>query len=726
MKAIPQASFEADVSSLRNGTHHSPHSFLGPHPDGDLTIVRAYHPDAIAVEIATKDGVFPARRIHPGGLFEARVPVRDLPGYRLRFTSPAQKWEADDPYRFLPTLGELDLHLITEGRHRELWRRLGARILEHQGVVGVAFAVWAPNASGVHVVSDANFWDDRTLPMRSLGASGVWELFVPNAHPGTKYKFRVTGAGGRQKLKSDPLARFQESSPARASIVEDSHYAWSDVDWLQARATGNPVEKPLSIYELHLGSWRRGDGDRVLGYRDIAEQLVTSCRDMGFTHVELMPVAEHPFTASWGYQVTNYYAPTSRYGTPDDFRWFVDHLHQHGIGVIVDWVPAHFPRDDWALAGFDGTALYEHADPRRGSHPDWGTLIFNYGRNEVRNFLVANARYWMDEFHIDGLRVDAVASMLYLDYSRKAGEWVPNIYGGRENLEAIAFLREFNEIVHADFPGAITIAEESTDWPGVSRPTVSGGLGFTFKWNMGWMHDTLDYMSKDAVFRRYHHNQLSFGLWYAWSENFVLPLSHDEVVHSKGSLVGKMSGDMWQKFANLRALLGWMWAHPGKKLLFAGCEFGQIAEWSHDNPLDWHLLDDDRHAGVQRLVCDIGARYRETAALFERDASPAGFHWLDVGNADQNVISFTRFDAHGYPGIVCIANFSPIVHTSFRVGLPRPGTWREILNTDATPYGGSGQGNLGAVTTEPVPWHGCGDSALMTLPPLATLWLSPE
>ncbi len=721
----PGVAFDADVERIRTGEHHSPHAILGPHPDGDDTLVRVYHPDALSVAVVTPQGTVPARRVHEGGLFEARVHIRNLDHYRVHFTSHSQEWEADDPYRFLPTLGDLDLHLISEGRHRELWKRLGARVTEQQGVTGVAFAVWAPNARGVHVVSDANFWDDRTHPMRGLGASGVWELFIPNAKAGTKYKFRVTRADGRQTLKADPMARHQETAPATASIVADSHYAWNDAPWMTARIEGNPIEKPLSIYELHLGSWRRGDGNHALSYRDAARQIAEYCRDLGFTHVELMPVAEHPFAGSWGYQVTNYYAPTSRFGSPDDFRWFVDHLHQNGIGVIVDWVPAHFPRDDWALALFDGTALYEHVDPRRGAHPDWGTLIFNYGRNEVRNFLVANARYWVDEFHIDGMRVDAVASMLYLDYSRNAGEWVPNAYGGRENLEAIAFLREFNEVIHNDFPGVVTIAEESTSWPGVSRPTSSGCLGFTFKWNMGWMHDTLDYMSKDAVFRRYHHHQLTFGLWYAWSENFVLPLSHDEVVHLKGSLLNKVSGDEWQRFANLRALLGWMWAHPGKKLLFGGGEFGQVNEWSHDRSIDWHLLDDPRHGGLQNLVRDMGARYRETPALWERDASPDGFHWLDAGNVDQNVIAFARFDAHGHPGLVCIANFSPVVREDFRLGLPKPGVWREALNTDASGYAGSGVGNMGSVTTEPVSWHGCGDSALMTLPPLATVWLSP-
>ena len=721
-----RARFDADMERLCSGSHHGPHTFLGPHTDGEATLVRAFHPDAVAVSVVTPGGSLEATKIHPAGLFEAKLPQGQIDGYRLRYTSLSQTWEVEDPYRFLPTLGDFDIHLIAEGSHRELWRRLGARVITQQGVTGVAFAVWAPNARGIHVVSDANFWDDRTLPMRSLGASGIWELFVPHATAGTRYKFRVTRADGRQVLKADPMARHQESAPATASIVEQSRYLWNDAGWTATRARGNPIEKPMSIYEVHLGSWRRGDANRVLSYREIAPQLADYCLEMGFTHVELLPVAEHPFTGSWGYQVSSYYAPTARYGSPDDFRWFVDHLHQKGVGVLIDWVPAHFPRDGWALAHFDGTALYEHVDPRRGAHPDWGTLIFNYGRNEIRNFLVANARFWCEEYHIDGLRVDAVASMLYLDYSRKQGEWLPNVYGGRENLEAVAFLREVNETLHADFPGVITIAEESTSWPAVSRPTSSGGLGFTFKWNMGWMHDTLDYMSKDSIFRRYHHHQLTFGLWYAWSENFVLPISHDEVVHGKGSLFGKMSGDDdWQKFATLRTLLAWMWAHPGKKLLFAGCEWGQRREWGHDHSLDWHEVDQPGHDGVHRLVSDLGVRYRETPALWERDSSPDGFLWIDAGNVDQNTISFVRFDGHGHPGALCVANFSPVVHHDFRLGVPKPGRWRELLNTDAREYGGSGEGNLGGVDSQPIPWHGCGDSVQLTIPPLAAIWLAP-
>ena len=714
-----------DVRLLVAGTHGDPHSVLGVHPEGRVTTVRAFHPDALEILVAHPGGVVPMRRIDDAGVFEAEVDAAELPGYRLRFRTGDFEWEVDDPYRFMPTLGELDLHLIGEGQHQRLWERLGARVIDHQGVRGTAFAVWAPNARGVSLVSDTNGWDERTLPMRSLGGSGVWEIFIPNVGAGLRYKFRVIRSDGKVILKADPLARAAEAPPSTASVVTEPGHAWKDDTWIRRRIAADPVRAPLSIYEVHLGSWRRGADDAVLGYRELAGQLADHCEQMGFTHVELLPLAEHPFGGSWGYQVSSYYAPTSRYGSPDDLRWFVDHLHQRGIGVIVDWVPAHFPRDEWALATFDGTALYEHADPRRGAQPDWGTLVFNFGRNEVRNFLVANALYWIEEFHIDGLRVDAVASMLYLDYSRKAGEWVPNQYGGRENLEAIAFIREFNEQVHSSHPGVMTIAEESTAWPAVSRPAASGGLGFTFKWNMGWMHDRLDYISKDTVFRRYHQQQLTFGVWYAWAENFILPLSHDEVVHLKASLIGKTPGDRWQRFANLRALFGWMWAHPGKKLLFMGGEFAQWAEWNHDRSLDWHLLEEADHAGMQRLVADLCHAYQRIPALWQLDGSSEGFRWIDAGNVDQSVLSFVRVDASGRAGLACVANFSAAVYSGFRVGLPAPGVWREVINTDAAGYGGSGQGNLGRVTTEPLSWHGFDQSATMTVPPLGVVWLSP-
>ena len=726
MTGTVQKRHAADIDRLLKGSHHDPHALLGPHREGADLVVRAFHPDANDATLAHVGGVLAMTRVDDRGLFEVRLAdTFELSGYRLRFVAGGHHWEADDPYRFGPTLGALDLHLINEGTHRQLWRRLGARVITHQGVRGTAFAVWAPNALGVRLVSDAGGWDQRLHPMRSLDRSGVWELFVPNVGAGCRYKFLIIRPDGRSVLKADPLARAAELPPATASIVEDSQYTWHDHEWILRRGNSDPVTQPMSIYEVHLGSWRRGDGDRVLSYTELADQLSEYCTRLGFTHVELMPVAEHPFGGSWGYQVTSYYAPTARHGRPDDLRSFIDRLHQRGIGVIIDWVPAHFPRDDWALARFDGTALYEHADPRRGEHADWGTLVFNYGRNEVRNFLSANALYWIEEFHADGLRVDAVASMLYLDYSRRPGEWIPNAQGGRENLEAIDFLRDVNDLIHVTHPGVATIAEESTAWPGVSRPVSAGGLGFTLKWNMGWMHDTLAYLARDPVYRQHHHEQLTFGLWYAWSENFVLPLSHDEVVHLKGSLLGKMPGDDWQRFANVRALFAWMWAHPGKKLLFMGGELAQLGEWAHDRSLDWHLLDDPRHRGVRRLITDLNARYREVPALWERDASSEGFRWIDAANASQNIAVFARYDGRGRAGMVCVANFSPVTHHDWRLGLPFGGDWREVVNTDSALYAGSGQGNLGVVRAESVPWHGMEHSALMTVPPLGVVWLVP-
>jgi 1,4-alpha-glucan branching enzyme len=713
------------IDRLLDSEIADPHSFLGIHPEAGGAVVRAFHPAATEAVVVTAEAEIPMEMVDQRGLFSAAL--TGMVPYRLRFKSGDDEWEVDDPYRFLPTLGDLDLHLIGEGSHLELWRRLGARVMEHDGTRGTAFAVWAPAARGVRLVSDAGLWDNRIHFMRALGSSGVWEIFVPGVGHGAHYKFEIIQPGGRRVLKADPMARWQQIPPGTASIVAESGHQWSDDEWVAARTAAAPREEgPLSIYEVHLGSWRRGDEDRVLNYREVAEKLADYCVDMGFTHVELMPVAEHPFGGSWGYQVTSYYAPTSRHGAPDDFRFFVDHLHQRGIGVILDWVPAHFPRDDWALANFDGTALYEHADPRQGAHPDWGTLVFNYGRNEVRNFLVANARYWIEEFHVDGLRVDAVASMLYLDYSRKAGEWLPNRYGGRENLEAVALLREVNHVVHADYPGVMTVAEESTAWPGVSRPVETGGLGFSAKWNMGWMHDTLDYMAQDPVYRRYHHHKLTFGLIYAWSERFILPISHDEVVHGKGSLFGKMPGDRWRKYANLRTLLAWMWAHPGKQLLFMGSEIAQEREWSHDRSIDWHLLEDPSNSGVQRLVRDLNRAYRETAALWQRDFTPDGFRWIDAGNADQNIISFLRFDAEGTCGLACVVNFSPVTYHQYRVGLPLEGHWREVLNTDAEAYGGTNEGNFGGVTAYPIGAHGFPCSAEMTIPPMGALWLAPD
>jgi len=636
----------------------------------------------------------------------------------------------NDPRRFPPTFGELDEHLFGEGRHERLWHKLGAHEQVLDGVAGTAFAVWAPNARAVRVVGDWNGWDGRVNPMRQLGSSGVWEAFVPGAAAGMRYKYELVGADRSLFLKADPFAFATEQPPATASVVFSSRHKWHDAAWMATRAQRQNVEAPMAIYEVHLGSWRQG-----LTYRQLAEQLPEYVADLGFTHVEFMPVAEHPYGGSWGYQVSSFYAPTARYGTPDDFRALVDRLHQRGIGVIVDWVPAHFATDPWSLARFDGTHLYEHADPRRGVHPDWGSLQFNYGRHEVRNFLAANALYWLEEFHLDGLRVDAVASMLYLDYSRKPGEWAPNQLGGNEDLEAIAFLKETNTLAYRENPGIVLVAEESTAWPGVSRPVHLGGLGFGFKWNMGWMHDTLAYISKDPVYRRFHHHQLTFSLMYAFSENFILPISHDEVVHGKGSLFGKMPGDQWRRLANLRAYLAFMWAHPGKQLLFMGCELAQESEWSHEGSIDWAALDDPGHRGVQSLVRDLNRAYREHPALWQRDATPDGFSWIDPNDVDDNALSFIRWSApkselEGEPeerdALVCLCNFSPIPRVDYRVGFPHTGRWVEVLNTDSAHYGGSEVGNLGAVEAEPIAWDGQPASARVTLPPLATVWMVPE
>jgi 1,4-alpha-glucan branching enzyme len=732
----PADQLSGEIERIVAGQHHDPHSVLGAHLGPDGVTIRALRPLATSVTAVLPDGSRHAMTHRHQGVFEVTLPESHptVPDYLLEVTYPGESSRTygtdsgaaggsgtlqDDAYRHLPTVGEFDLHLIAEGRHEQLWRVLGA---QPRGT-GTAFAVWAPNARGVRVVGDFNFWDGRAQPMRSLGGAGIWELYVPGVGPGTRYKYSICGPDGVWREKADPMAILAETPPATASVVYESAYEWADAEWMTTRAERQPVTSPLSVYEVHLGSWRPG-----LSYRQLADELAAYVTDLGFTHVEFLPVAEHPFGGSWGYQVTSYYAPTSRYGSPDDFRYLVDTLHQAGIGVLVDWVPAHFPRDSWALAEFDGTPLYEHADPRLGSHPDWGTLVFNYGRSEVRNFLVANAIYWLEEFHVDGLRVDAVASMLYLDYSRQPGEWVPNAFGGRENLDAISFLQEANATSYKRVPGIMMIAEESTAWPGVSRPVHLGGLGFGFKWNMGWMNDTLEYMRHDPVYRQYHHNELTFSLVYAFSENFILPLSHDEVVHGKGSLVGKMPGDEWRRFAGLRALLAYMWAHPGKQLLFMGGEFGQVSEWSEKNGLDWWVLQYDFHAGVQRLVRDMNAFYRSSPALWSQDTSPDGFSWIDGNDAHGNVLSFLRFGSqeHGVPVLACVANFSAMPHSDYQLGLPLAGRWREVLNTDADGYGGSGAGNLGAVQAIPKPWHGRPASATIVLPPLSVLWLTPE
>jgi 1,4-alpha-glucan branching enzyme len=708
--------------------HASPHSLLGAHPTPAGIVVRAFYPDALEVNLLVKGREpRPMRKVHSAGLFELLVQDRTkVFPYQLEVQySGGRAFTLQDPYRFLPTVGEVDLHLFGEGSHERIYEKLGAHVARAGGVSGVAFAVWAPSAQGVSVVGDFNNWDGRLHQMRRLGASGVWELFIPGLAAGALYKYEIrTHASPLPFLKADPYASLMEVPPATSSVVYRSNYRFRDATWMKRRAETEHLTRPLSIYEAHIGSWRRvmEEENRPLTYREMAGPLADYARRMGFTHVELMPVKEHPYSGSWGYQVSAYYAPTSRYGTPDDFRYLVDYLHRQGLGVIMDWVPAHFPKDAFALARFDGSALYEHLDPRLGEHPDWGTLIFNYGRNEVRNFLVANALYWASEFHIDGLRVDAVASMLYLDYSRKEGEWIPNRYGGRENLEAIDFLRELNERIHARHPGFMMIAEESTAWPLVSRPVSDGGLGFDFKWNMGWMHDTLQYFQFDPVHRAFHHSKLTFGLVYAWSEHFILPFSHDEVVHGKGSLVNKMPGDMWQKFANLRALYGYMWAHPGKKLLFMGGELGQWREWNENTSLDWHLLDQPLHAGLHRLVRELNRLYHEEPCLWEADHRPEGFEWIEPDDAPGNTLAFMRISPASGSRLVCVCNFSPLVREDYRLGLPRAGEYRELLNTDAILYGGSGAGGAGPVIAEAVPCRGQNYSALLTLPPLACLW----
>jgi 1,4-alpha-glucan branching enzyme len=709
-----------DVQRLLSGSHHDPHSVLGVHSQRDGFVARALRPGATSVTLVAGETRFELKRV-TDGLFAGPLADEHPGAYLLEVDYDGHVVTVDDPYRWLPTVREMDLHLIGEGRHERLWDVLGSHVRSydtpHGTVSGVSFAVWAPTAQGVRVTGDFDGWDGRANPLRSLGSSGVWELFIPGVPVGAKYKFRILGADGGWHEKADPMAFATEVPPATASVVTASEYQWADEEWTGHRASTNWTDSAMSVYEVHLGSWRQG-----LSYRELADQLADYVTDAGFTHVELLPVAEHPFGGSWGYQVTSYYAPTSRFGSPDDFRYFVDRLHQRGIGVIVDWVPAHFPRDEWALAKFDGSPLYEHADPRRGEQPDWGTLVFDFGRNEVRNFLVANALFWFEEFHLDGLRVDAVASMLYLDYSRD--EWLPNEYGGRENLDAVRFLQELNATVYREHPGIVMIAEESTAWPGVTRPTHLGGLGFGFKWNMGWMHDTLAYLGRDPIHRSYHHNEMTFSLVYAWSENFVLPLSHDEVVHGKGSLWQRMPGDDWNKAAGLRSLLAFMWAHPGKQLLFMGGEFGQSQEWSESRSLDWNLLEQPLHRGVQSLLRDLNGVYKSTPALYSDDTRPNGFQWIDANDSAGNVLSFLRTGLDGST-VACVANFSGHPHLDYRVGLPSTGVWREVLNTDAEAYGGSGVGNMGAVTAVDKPWHGLPASAVVQLPPSGVLFLAP-
>ena len=717
-----------DLARLVAGVHHNPHSILGAHEYDEHTVVRTLRPHALDATVLVGGRRYPMTHID-SGLFAVALPFTDLADYRLEVRYPSSDGSpvvhtVADGYRFLPTLGEVDLHLFAEGRHERLWEILGAHprsFTTPDGVVeGVSFAVWAPNAKGVSLIGEFNGWDGTDAPMRALGSSGVWELFWPGFPPGGLYKFRVHGIDGAVTDRADPMAFATEVPPHTASKVFVSGYEWNDEAWVARRAGTNPVFEAMSTYEVHLGSWRPG-----LSYRELAEQLTDYVVGQGFTHVELLPVAEHPFGGSWGYQVTSYYAPTSRFGSPDDFRFLVDRLHQAGIGVIMDWVPAHFPKDSWALGRFDGTALYEHSDPRRGEQLDWGTYVFDFGRPEVRNFLVANALYWCQEFHIDGLRVDAVASMLYLDYSRPADGWTPNAYGGRENLEAVQFLQEMNATVHKIVPGIVTVAEESTSWPGVTRATNLGGLGFSMKWNMGWMHDTLDYVSRDPIYRSYHHHEMTFSMLYAYSENYVLPIGHDEVVHGKGTLWERMPGNDHVKAAGVRALLAYQWAHPGKKLLFMGQDFGQRAEWSEERGLDWWQLEEPGFSsGIARFMADVNGLYRSRPALWSQDTLPQGYSWIDANDSANNVLSFLRFGSDGSV-MACVFNFAGAEHSRYRLGLPRAGTWREVLNSDATVYNGSGIGNLGAVRAVDEPWHGRPASAQLVLPPNSAIWLEP-
>src|SRR4051794_850485 len=720
----------ADLDRLVRREHADPHSILGAHEHDGGVVVRALRPAAANVAVVAGGERTPLESVHPGGVFEGVVDGAELPlTYQLEVEYPdAGTVTIDDPYRFLPTVGELDVYLIGEGRHEELWERLGAHVREVDGVQGTSFGVWAPSGRAVSVVGDFNYWDGRVHPMRSLGASGVWEVFLPGVGHGAVYKYEILAPDGELRLKADPVAFATEVPPKTASVVWDPRHEWADQEWLESRRQTMQLDRPVSIYEVHIGSWRLNpmEDNRSLSYLELADELAAYVLDMGFTHIELLPVMAHPFSGSWGYQVTGYFAPSPRFGTPDDFRAFVDRLHGHGLGVILDWVPAHFPRDEFALARFDGTALYEHEDPRRGAHPDWGTLVFNYGRHEVRNFLVANALFWLRDYHADGIRVDAVASMLYLDYSREEGQWVPNQFGGNEDLDAVGFLKELNEVVHGREPGTVSAAEESTAWPGVSRPTYLGGLGFGFKWNMGWMHDTLAYFQQDPVYRRWHHHELTFSLVYAFTENFILPLSHDEVVHGKGSLINKMPGDWWQKRANLRALYAYMWAHPGKKLLFMGQEFAQGAEWSEERSLDWHLLESGDHAGIQRLVRDLNHAYRAEPAMWELDFEPSGFYWIEANDAANNVVAFARRNSDGEHVVVFVANLSPVPRTGYRLGLPRAGRWREAVNSDSRFYGGTDTVNYGGVIAEPLGWHSQPFSAELSLPPLGVLWLIPD
>ncbi len=711
--------------AIAEGRHGDPFSVLGLHKRAGRWVVTAFVPGAERLWVLTGKAGTPSEAQHWGqGLFLCALPRKSA--YRLRAEGHGATWEFDDPFDFGPVLGEMDEYLLGEGTHKRLWQVLGAHLITHEGIAGTHFAVWAPNAERVSVVGDFNIWDGRRHPMRRRGPTGVWEIFIPGLAEGTTYKYEIRGPGGvLLPLKADPVGFGSEHPPANASVVRSISGGLEDHDWMATRHAHQNIDAPISIYEVHLASWRRAPGDRMLSYPELAEQLVTYAADMGFTHIELMPVSEYPFDGSWGYQPVGLFAPTIRHGTPNEFRTFVEAAHAKGLGVLLDWVPGHFPSDAHGLGQFDGTSLYEHADPREGFHQDWNTLIFNYGRVEVQNYLVSNALYWLEEFHIDGLRVDAVASMLYRDYSRKDGEWIPNRDGGRENLEAIAMLQRMNITAYGTCPGVMTVAEESTSFPGVSRPVNHGGLGFGFKWNMGWMNDTLSYMQQDPIHRKHHHNKMTFGLHYAWTENFILPISHDEVVHGKGTMLSKMPGDGDQKFANLRAYYGFMWAHPGKKLLFMGQEFAQGAEWNHNQSLDWHQLDLPQHAGMQCLVRDLNRVYREMPSLHVNDTRPEGFEWLEAGDTLASTFAWVRKGRVGDAMVVAVVNMTPVAR-QYRLGLPAKGRWVEVLNTDAAVYGGSNAGNQGGVLTEDQPWHGQAQSALVTLPSLSAVYLKHE
>ncbi|HLA47870.1 MAG: 1,4-alpha-glucan branching enzyme [Nitrospinae bacterium RIFCSPLOWO2_02_FULL_39_110] len=727
---------QKEIEKIITANHHDPFQVLGIHQitvdDRRGITIRAFLPEAVEVSAVDSDNqqnIYTLSSIHPDGFFETFIEDRNIFSYQFLIkTRNGNLIKSHDPYSFLPLIGDLDRHLFNEGNHLQIYEKLGAHIMDLDGITGVHFSVWAPNAKRVSVIGDFNRWDGRRHPMRILGNSGIWELFIPGLKEGDIYKFEIKTRHNHLLIKSDPYAFYSEVRPKSASVVWDiNKYKWNDSEWLENRDKTTPLNKPLSIYEVHLGSWARKveENNRFLTYREIAHLLVDYIKNTGYTHIELLPIMEHPFDASWGYQVTGYFAPTSRFGTPEDFMYFIDYCHQNNIGVIVDWVPAHFPRDGHSLIQFDGTALYEHEDPKKGAHPDWGTLIFNYGRHEVRNFLTSNVLFWCKKYHLDGLRVDAVASMLYLDYSKRHGEWVPNTYGGRENLEAIDFLKKMNEVIHAEFPGIMTIAEESTSWGGVSRPTYLGGLGFTFKWNMGWMHDILDFFSKDPIYRKHHHNNLTFAMLYAFHENFILVLSHDEVVHGKASLLSKMPGDFWQKFANLRLLLSYMYAQPGKKLLFMGGDIGQWNEWNHNRSLDWHLLQYEPHSKLQSFIKDLNHLYRSEPAMREVDFEYSGFEWIDFHDWERSIISFIRWGKDPDNHLVFVFNFTPAPRFNYKIGVPSHCFYEEVLNSDSDVYYGSNLGNQGGKWSNQVSWQGKPCSLKITLPPLSAVVFKP-